>query len=87
MAGNVSRLPNGGKVVFDWKAFDAIRKSAGMTAQVKSIGDSMAARAGAGDFECSVFEKPSRVIAVVANSTKEGAKLEATDKVLTKAVR
>lgn len=86
MASNVSRLP-GGEVVFDWSAFDQIRKSSGIKSQIKALGDSMAASAGAGDFECNVFDKATRSIAIVTNSTLQGAIDEATDKVLTKAVR
>lgn len=87
MARNEERLGRGGKIVFDWKAFDQIRKSAGIQEQIKNLGDSIAMRAGAGDFGCDTFVKPSRVIAVVTNTTYDGAILEASDKVLTKAVR
>lgn len=87
MASNIKQLPDGGRIVFDWKAFDQIRKSAGIKSQIKSLGDSMAAAAGAGDFECNVFDMGTRSIAIVTNSTIDGAISEATDKVLTKAVR
>lgn len=88
MAGsNVVDLGGGCRIEFDWRAFNEIRKSDGIKAKLAELGDGMAARAGADDFGAIVVNKPTRAIALVSNTTANGAYQEAVDKVLTKAVR
>lgn len=86
MPANVVDLGGGNRIEFDWKAFDAIRRSGAMQGMLESIGNQMAADAGS-DYECKVKVMPTRAYAKVSSAGGKGDEKEATEKSLTKAVR
>lgn len=84
-ARNVVRIP-GGRIEYDWSAFDAIRRSPGMEAVVSNVAQGIADRAGE-NFGVRTRAYKSRVVATVSATNAEGMRQEATDKALSKAVR
>lgn len=79
MAGGLTKLE------LHYGAFDAIRKSDGVKDRLRSWGEQMVGQAGPDDFEYSEYEGARRARVTVRPKTYKGAKMEATDKVLTAA--
>lgn len=73
------------KLEFNYKGFDAIRKSDGVKAKLREWGEQMVNQAGPDDFEYSEYEGIRRARVTVRPKTRKGAKMEASDKVLTTA--
>lgn len=73
------------KLVFNYEAFDEMRKSPEVKAKLKEWGEQMVAQAGADDFEYSEWEGRRRARVTVRSKTRKGAKMEAENKVLTAA--
>ena len=73
------------KLVFNYEAFDEMRKSPGVKAKLKEWGEQMVAQAGEEDFEYSEWEGRRRARVTVRSKTRKGAKMEAENKVLTAA--
>lgn len=73
------------KLEFHYEGFDAIRKSDGVKAKLREWGEQMASQAGPEDFEYSEYEGTRRARVTVRPKTRKGAKMEASDKVLTTA--
>lgn len=79
MAGGLTKLE------FHYEGFDAIRKSDGVKDKLRQWGEQMVNQAGPDDFEYSEYEGARRARVTVRSKTRRGAKMEATDKVLTTA--
>lgn len=73
------------KLEFYYEGFDAIRKSDGVKAKLREWGEQMVSQAGPEDFEYSEYEGTRRARVTVRPKTRKGAKMEASDKVLTTA--
>lgn len=73
------------KLEFHYEGFDAIRKSDGVKAKLREWGEQMVSQAGPEDFEYSEYEGTRRARVTVRPKTRKGAKMEASDKVLTTA--
>nr|DAM81404.1 MAG TPA: type I neck protein [Caudoviricetes sp.] len=73
------------KLEFHYEGFDAIRKSDGVKAKLREWGEQMVSQAGPEDFEYSEYEGTHRARVTVRPKTRKGAKMEASDKVLTTA--
>lgn len=73
------------KLEFHYEGFDAIRKSDGVKAKLREWGEQMVSQAGHEDFEYSEYEGTRRARVTVRPKTRKGAKMEASDKVLTTA--
>lgn len=73
------------KLEFHYDGFDAIRKSDGVKAKLREWGEQMVSQAGPEDFEYSEYEGTRRARVTVRPKTRKGAKMEASDKVLTTA--
>lgn len=73
------------KLEFHYEAFDTIRKSDGVKDKLHQWGEQMVNQAGPDDFEYSEYEGARRARVTVRPKTYRGAKMEATDKVLTAA--
>ena len=73
------------KLEFHYDGFDAIRKSEGVKAKLREWGEQMVNQAGPDDFEYSEYEGTKRARVTVRPKTRKGAKMEASDKVLTTA--
>lgn len=73
------------KLEFHYEGFDAIRKSDGVKAKLREWGEQMTSQAGPEDFEYSEYEGTRRARVTVRPKTRKGAKMEASDKVLTTA--
>lgn len=73
------------KLEFHYEGFDAIRKSDGVKAKLREWGEQMVSQAGSEDFEYSEYEGTRRARVTVRPKTRKGAKMEASDKVLTTA--
>lgn len=79
MAGSITKL------VFNYDAFDAMRKSPEVKEKLREWGDQMVAQAGQDDFEYSEWDGRHRSRVTVRAKTKKGHIMEAEDKVLTTA--
>ena len=79
MAGGLTKL------VFDYAAFDEMRKSPEVKAKLREWGEQMVAQAGEDDFGYSEYDGAHRSRVTVRPITKKGYKMEAEDKVLTTA--
>lgn len=73
------------KLVFNYGAFDAMRKSPEVKAKLKEWGEQMVAQAGEEHFEYSEWDGKRRSRVTVRAKTKKGHIMEAEDKVLTAA--
>lgn len=73
------------KLEFHYEGFDAIRKSDGVKAKLREWGEQMVSQASPEDFEYSEYEGTRRARVTVRPKTRKGAKMEASDKVLTTA--
>lgn len=73
------------KLEFHYEGFDSIRKSDGVKAKLREWGEQMVSQAGPEDFEYSEYEGTRRARVTVRPKTRKGAKMEASDKVLTTA--
>ena len=73
------------KLEFHYEGFDAIRKSNGVKAKLREWGEQMVNQAGSDDFEYSEYEGIRRARVTVRPKTRKGARIEASDKVLTTA--
>jgi len=73
------------KIEFHYPAFNRVRQSAGVIADLKRRGDAIAAAAGDG-VDVQVVVGATRARVTVATATFEARKSEATDKTLTQAI-
>jgi hypothetical protein len=73
------------KLVFNYEAFDAMRKSQEVKAKLREWGEQMVSQAGEEHFEYSEWDGKRRSRVTVRAKTKKGYIMEAEDKVLTAA--
>ena len=73
------------KLVFNYEAFDAMRKSPEVKGKLREWGEQMVAQAGEEHFEYSEYDGAHRSRVTVRAKTKKGHIIEADDKVLTTA--
>lgn len=73
------------KLVFNYEAFNEMRKSPAVKEKLKEWGEQMVNQAGSDDFECSEWDGLRRSRVTVRPKTRKGAKMEAEYKVLTSA--
>lgn len=79
MAGSLTKL------VFNYDAFDVMRKSPQVKEKLREWGEQMVDRAGQDDFEYSEWDGRHRARVTVRAKTKKGHIMEAENKVLTAA--
>lgn len=73
------------KIEFDYKAFNAYRRSPEVQDEISKRVNAIAAAAGEG-FEAEMKVIPQRAIGVVKSTTYQAKRAEAEDKVLTHAI-
>lgn len=73
------------KLVFNYEAFDAMRKSPQVKDKLREWGEQMVSQAGQDDFEYSEWDGRHRSRVTVRAKTKKGHIMEADNKVLTSA--
>lgn len=73
------------KIVFHYAGFNAVRKSAGVVADITQRAQRIAATVGPGA-EVTITQTPSRVRATIYTDTVEAKTAEAEDKTLSSAI-